>query len=92
MSYILSSGQEATIKNYVDAFWDDFKFKIEGQKVIFYVDAWQGHMYFLDFGEFDNPQEVIQAIEDCPIYQNRSMVSAKRVVLGEIAKTPKYAT
>lgn len=89
--YVLTPEQETILKSYVDIYAGDFRVMVEGKRVFFYVAAWQGDIAWKHIGSFSNPNAVMQAVYDHPIYKDSSKFSAAAVVLRQIAKMPSYA-
>lgn len=82
----LTEEQKAVIDSNARAFWADFKMRLKGNEIEFYVDTTFGERYCKSMGVFDNPNAVLQSFLDYPGYVNRSPVSAKSIVTSEMLK------
>jgi hypothetical protein len=83
VSYTLSQEEMKTIDSYCDAFWDDVRVIDHKKAVIVFVFSPNSNFDYPHLlGIYDEPDEVIKAIECYPGYVERSQVSAARMGRG----------
>lgn len=83
---LLTDEQKTIIDRKADTYAGDLRVEVAGHRVMLWVAAWQGRIAETVLGEFDDPNAALQEVLEYDGFKNRSMFSAARVVLGEIAK------